>query len=288
MLDQRTDAWTELRKTMIGASDTPIIMGVSPWKTGYQLWLEKMGLEKDITNYAMERGIRREPECLEAFNKATGLQMQPEVVFSDEYDFMMASLDGISPCRKYIVEIKNIGEDDHALALDGHVPPRYYPQLQKQMLVTKLDMVYYYSCCGDKRVILEVHRDQDYMDKIICEEKKFYSHMIDFIAPPLEERDYVLVTNGAWLECAREYQRISQEVKRLSIEEEKYKNMLIAMSGNKNSKGAGLKLSRISRKGVIDYTQIPEIKNMDLEAYRKPASFYWTVKVEKTVDRNYN
>ncbi|HTJ53648.1 MAG TPA: YqaJ viral recombinase family protein [Cyclobacteriaceae bacterium] len=282
MLDQRTEAWINLRKTMIGASDTPIVMGVSPWKTPYQLWLEKMDLKADVSNYAMEQGIKLEPEYLEDFNQRKKLDMRPEVILSEEYDWMMASLDGISSCRNYIVEIKNACKEDHAVAKDGYVPKHYYPQVQKQMLVTKLKMAYYYSRNGDDVVILEVPRDNDYIDKIIIEEQKFYNCMVNFIAPELEERDYIQVTNEAWLECARKYQIVSAEARKLACEEEKYKNMLIAMSGNKNSRGAGLKLSRYSRKGAVDYTKIPELKNMDLESYRKPSSYYWTVKIEKS------
>ena len=37
----------EARKKGIGASDTPIIMGFSSYKTPYQLYLEKLGLVDD-------------------------------------------------------------------------------------------------------------------------------------------------------------------------------------------------------------------------------------------------
>jgi len=35
------------RKGFIGGSDAPIILGLSPWKSPYQLWLEKIGQDKD-------------------------------------------------------------------------------------------------------------------------------------------------------------------------------------------------------------------------------------------------
>lgn len=40
---QNTQEWEKFRLQKIGASDAPIIMGVSPWKTPFQLWLEKTG-----------------------------------------------------------------------------------------------------------------------------------------------------------------------------------------------------------------------------------------------------
>ena len=41
-LVQQSEEWLEFRRSRIGASDAPIIMGVSPWKTHYKLWVEKI------------------------------------------------------------------------------------------------------------------------------------------------------------------------------------------------------------------------------------------------------
>ncbi len=40
-LIQNTPEWHAFRRKRIGASDAPVIMGISPWKTPYQLWIEK-------------------------------------------------------------------------------------------------------------------------------------------------------------------------------------------------------------------------------------------------------
>lgn len=40
-LDQRTDEWLMWRSQGIGASDAPVIMGVSPWSDPVSLWMEK-------------------------------------------------------------------------------------------------------------------------------------------------------------------------------------------------------------------------------------------------------
>ncbi len=54
-LIQHSNEWLELRKNKIGASDAPIIMKVSPWKTPYRLWEEKLGLTECVSNQAMKR-----------------------------------------------------------------------------------------------------------------------------------------------------------------------------------------------------------------------------------------
>ena len=40
---QGTSEWLENRKNHIGASDAPVVMGVSPWDTPYKLWENKLG-----------------------------------------------------------------------------------------------------------------------------------------------------------------------------------------------------------------------------------------------------
>ena len=47
-LTQNTPEWLEFRRKKIGASDAPIILEVSTWKTPYQLWLVK---EVDLEKY---------------------------------------------------------------------------------------------------------------------------------------------------------------------------------------------------------------------------------------------
>jgi len=284
MLIQRTEAWIEFRKRMIGASDAPIIMGDSPWKTQYQLWLEKIdqGLVYD-SNYAMERGNRLEDEAIKSFNDKMGLDMTPEVILSKDYNWMMASLDGISKCRKFILEVKCPGKEDHSIAMDGNIPKKYYPQIQHQLACTDLKMAYYYSYDGKDGVIVKVNRDEEYITKMIFEERKFHDCIVNFTAPALTEKDYVTIESPAWEEIVAKYREVSQKKNQIIMEEDKYKNMLIAMSNNRNCRGAGIRLSRVGRKGSIDYDAIPELADVNVEAYRKPGTYYWTVKSDKGV-----
>ena len=64
VLDQRSGEWHQYRAKRIGASDAPIICGLSPWKSAIQLWMEKTGkiTQPDSSgNFAIQRGIRLEP-----------------------------------------------------------------------------------------------------------------------------------------------------------------------------------------------------------------------------------
>jgi putative phage-type endonuclease len=58
------DDWLEFRKGGIGSSDAPIIAGVSPYSTPYQLWEIKTRRKTEwIGNFATRRGHAVEPKA---------------------------------------------------------------------------------------------------------------------------------------------------------------------------------------------------------------------------------
>src|SRR5271169_2524222 len=92
-LVQGTEEWLEHRKQYRNASESPIVLGLSPWMTPYQLWELKTGRTQPVeANVAMKHGTEMEPIARAAYEAKTGLVMQPLVMTSGDYS---ASLDGI-------------------------------------------------------------------------------------------------------------------------------------------------------------------------------------------------
>lgn len=276
---QKSDAWLSKRRTMIGASDAPIIMGVSPWHTQYTLWQEKLQLipEKKKKPH-MQEGLDIEDKARESFRKETGIAVFPEVVFHGENNFMMASLDGLSPDRKTGVEIKHPGIEDHMIAVGGQVPEKYFPQLQHQMEVLQMDEWYYYSWLSKTQTALvKVKRDDKYIKSMMEKEKEFINCLRNFIAPKLTSRDYETKDDQFWETTAREWMDISNQIKTLEIREKFLRESLISQSNESNSVGSGVKLTKIVRKGSINYQSVPELKGLDLEEYRLSPVSYWRV-----------
>ena len=281
-LSQNTDAWLELRKRKIGASDAPVIMNVSPWKTPYKLWTQKVGINnEDFVTRAMQEGIDKEQEAREEFIRQTNIDVSPKVCFHECFDWMMASLDGIDKEEKHIVEIKNAGATDHSVALDGRIPEKYYPQIQHQLEVTGLDMAYYFSYRLGKGVIVEVGRDDKFISEMLAEEKKFFICMQDFVAPKMTTKDYVAIDDLECTKAAAELQKIMQEMSTLTKREDELKKLLTEACESRNLTNAscnGMHISKCVRKGNIDYSIIPELKKIDVEIFRKIPISYWRVK----------
>lgn len=273
-IEQGSNTWLELRKTKITASDAPIIDGASHFKTKIQLFNEKIGLTTSYQTDRMRRGLELEPIARELFSLKTGICVHPKVIVKD---WQLASLDGISECGKYLVEIKCAGKHDHDLALHGRVPSHYYPQLQHQMYVCNLDTMFYFSFDGVDGVALEVLRDDEYLKELNRKEYDFFSCLQNKVAPEPDENDYVENNDPEWQELADRYKRTKEIIEQLEQEQEHNREVLIRMSGNNNTRGAGISVMQVRRKGNIDYARIPELKNVDLDRYRKESSLSWRI-----------
>ena len=136
-LVQGSEAWHAHRRGLRNASETPAVLGLSPWVTPYQLWLLKTGRAEQAVNSAMQRGTALEPLARHAYEVETGLVMQPLVLQDGLYS---ASLDGMTLDGDLIVEFK-VPYKGQASALwqaveAGDVPAHYAAQIQHQLMVS--------------------------------------------------------------------------------------------------------------------------------------------------------
>lgn len=275
---QGTPEWLSFRKTKITATDAPIIMKKSPWSTPLKLYNEKVSPTDQLKNISpsMQRGIELEPIARELFCIKMNVEVIPQVIVKD---WQMASLDGLDAAGKFLVEIKCPGPEDHALALEKKIPAHYQPQLQHQMYVCGLDHMYYFSFDGTDGVVVDVDFDKDYTEELIEEEKKFYECLQLKIAPEPSDRDYYETTDPLWLSDAQDLKYTRDQLKYLQEREEAIKQRMILSAGGIATRGGGVSLSPITRRGNVDYSKIPALKGLDLEPYRKPATTSWRVNV---------
>lgn len=278
-VEQGTPEWLALRKTKITATDAPVIMGVNPWKNKQDLYNEKISddVKPLYINERMQRGIDLEPIARDLFNLENDYDMKPCVAVKD---WMMASLDGRDEVSGCILEIKCPGEKDHAIAVSGRVPDHYYPQLQHQMYVCNTQTCYYFSFDGAEGVTVEVKRDDTYIEKMIEEEWKFYDCLINKTPPEPQKDEYIERNDDLWKKCASNWIFINSQIKEMQETEEELRKQLVFLSGESNSKGGGISLCRIQRKGNVDYAKIPELKGIDLDKYRKDSISTWRISAQ--------
>jgi putative phage-type endonuclease len=246
--------WLEWRRNGIGSSDAPIIMGVSPWKTKYQLWQEKVfGLSDQKENPSMARGRELEEVARREFERIMGIGVFPKNVEHKDFPWIRASLDGIDLDGEVMVEIKCPGREDHFGASNKKVPEKYYPQCQHQLLATGLDHMFYFSFDGMEGAVVEVKRDEVYIEKLLQEESKFWDMRTNRIPPEICDRDFVDMNSvKKWKEAATNWSKWKKILEDAEEKESFYRKILIASSEGKNATGHGIKLSKSMCEGRID------------------------------------
>jgi len=276
-MQQNTQEWLDFRRNKIGASDASVILGLSPYKTKYQLFEEKIFGKEQEQNGAMMRGHFMEEAARTEFEKQTGISVLPKIVVSSERPWQMASLDGISFDGKVFVEIKCPNREVHEMAEKGGIPDHYMAQMQHQMSVLNLPEGLYFSFDGRKGNLVTVKRQEFYIEEMIEEEAKFYECMKTQVPPALSDKDYVLRDDPQWLELAQEWKELSAYIKSMEENEEELRKKLLAFANGQSTKGGGIRVTRSIAKGQVNYKAIPELTGIDLEAYRKEPAERWTL-----------
>jgi len=280
-VEQGSPEWLAWRKTVITATDASIIMGNNPWETPYTCWQRKLGLigEKE-SNEAMERGKRLEPEARHRFSVNHRLVLLPAVVESTEFDFLGASLDGISSMGGSILEIKCGGSKLNEMAAKGEIPAYYQDQMQHQLLVTGADKCYYYCYDGTDGICIEVFPDPDFKTKFLPKAREFW-RCVAFNEPPaLQDSDYKDMSGESnWNFHSSEYRKVKEMIEELEKVKETHRKELIKICGGQSSLGNGIKVMKTDVRGRVDYDAIPELKVIDIDKYRKASTTTWEILV---------
>ncbi len=302
-LEQGSEEWHEFRKEHIGASELPIIMGVSKkeWKnTPYKLWQQKMGFVDSQSNSAMGYGTRMEPLIRDRINKDWGRCYVPAVCVHDEYKWASASLDGYDGKLGVICEIKCANFDDHVCAMAQKVPVHYIPQVQWQMFVTGIDSCWYISYHADKgdRVERElpercpgieaflVEADPDHQKELLEAALSFLDCVRNMEAPEYGESDYVPIEGLDYDELAVKYKDVRILSDKYAKEEKQMREEILGFTDDGNCEGAGVRFTRVKRDGSVDWKKLYEDAYMhfkglhewkDPDEYRKESIGYWKV-----------
>jgi putative phage-type endonuclease len=197
---QTPEEWQKFRKSMngIGGSDCAVIMGLSPFKSPFSLWLEKTGQvkAKNLDNEYIEWGNLLEPVIRDKFRRETGFEVSenPFVLQHDEFDWMLANVDGelIDPAfggEKGILEIKTTSER-HKKEWDLGPPDYYMLQIQHYLGVTGYKYAYVAVLIGGHEFkYFKIDRDDYVIDRIIAAEKEFWDMVQNDLAPEIREVD---------------------------------------------------------------------------------------------------
>lgn len=145
--------WLKARGNTIGGSDASAVLGMNPYKTNEDLWLEKTGqvIPEDISGKDyVEYGTKAEPLLRELFKldfpEYQVFYEENNLFLNDKYPWGHYSADGWlvdKDGRKGILEIKktDILQSMHKEKWNQRIPDNYYIQCLHGLLIMEADFV---------------------------------------------------------------------------------------------------------------------------------------------------
>lgn len=271
---QGSPEWLLYRKSKITSTDMAAIMNLSPWVTAVDLWREKVGLKPPpVMTAPMQRGRDHEDDARLMAIDELGLHFTPEVVVSDDAPWLMASLDGMSDNGQCLIEIKTPQPHNFEKTEVEPIPKHYYIQMQAAMAacdgIAKMCHYCVYSPELGRLNIRPVERDEAMISDIIEQSRIFWRRIREFDCPPPLHR---VIETQQMAEAVDRYRIAKDMAARAKEMLEEAQAEIESLAGEDSVQGFGLKLTRYWRKGNVDYSQIPALKEIDLEKYRKPGA----------------
>ena len=182
------EKWLEARALGIGGSDAAVIMGMNPYKSPYQLWLEKTGQSEapDLSdNQYVYWGTKNEANIADWFQEETGKKVKRlGTLQSREYPFMLANVDRTVIGENAGLEIKTAGVSQYRKWKDDEIPDAYYCQCLHYMAVT--GAYYWYIAVllgGNEALYKTVERNEEDIKALIQAEADFW-HLVETNTPP--------------------------------------------------------------------------------------------------------
>ncbi|KVZ18397.1 endonuclease [Burkholderia cepacia] len=189
--------WLAVRRTGIGGSDAAAAVGLNPYLSPLELWLDKTGRadglpgpDPDDTSSPTYWGTLLEPIVAASYTKQTGNRVRRvnAVLRHPTIPFMLANLDreivGVPDVQ--ILECKTAGEFGARLWREG-VPEYVQIQVQHQLAVTGKSAAHVaVLLCGQALEVHRIERDDALIERLVELEVRFWRFVKNDTPPPAD------------------------------------------------------------------------------------------------------
>lgn len=241
------------RLTGIGGSEVAALFGVHPWKTRYQLWLEKTGkVDGDVRETPdIRRGRLHEPVAAQLYVERTGARVQPvQLLRHPEHEFLFASADRMvmatperaehpleikCPRSWVFPKVKREGLPDYAI-LQGQQEAAVWGAAETEYVV--------YGSDDADIVVFPIPFDPEAWDRIVNVAGEFWHDCVMMDIPPDEDTEppapvnlpevkgeMVRRTDEAFADAAREWREAKEVAEEAGQLRDQAKARLIELVG---------------------------------------------------------
>lgn len=185
------DQWIEERKRGVGGSDAAAILGMSPWRSAFDIYLDKIGeIPPSEDNLAMRIGRELEETVARLFCEETGKEVRRcgFMYQSSTRTWQLADIDRAIVGENAGLECKTTSSLGILRTLkDGDFPDTYYAQCVHYMAVTGADRWYLavLELGFSKRFhVFRIERDEAEIDALTEAESAFWRGNVLALKPP--------------------------------------------------------------------------------------------------------
>lgn len=198
--DLNREDWLDVRKRGIGSSDSSAAIGLNPYKSQLELWLEKtnrdLGLTKpnqDDDSTPVFWGVVLEPVVASQYHRRTGNKVRKvnAVLQHPEIPWMLANIDRevVGSAEVQILECKTAGINGARLWRDG-VPKYVEVQVMHQLAVTGKQAADVAVLLGGQQLeVYRIERDDVLIQHLIELERQFWHYVETDTPPPADGSD---------------------------------------------------------------------------------------------------
>ena len=191
------DQWLKVRKGGIGSSDAATAVGLNPYKSQLQLWMEKTGrdgglplVDPNDDQSPMYWGTLLEPIVAAHYSRRTGHRVRRvnAVLQHPQYPWMLANIDRevVGAPDVQILECKTAGIHGARLWREG-VPEYVQLQVMHQLAVTGKQAADVAVLIGGQELqVFRIERDDTLIAQLITLEQQFWGYVERDQEPPAD------------------------------------------------------------------------------------------------------
>lgn len=187
-LNMPHDEWLKIRKSSIGGSDAGAILGLSPYKSAFDVYADKVGISSDKPdNEAMRQGRDLEEYVAQRFTEQTGKRVRREnsIIHNSDYPYSHANIDRAVIGEKAGLECKTTKCLNLKRYKNGDFPSEYYCQCVHYLMVTGLERWYLAVLVfGTDFMIFTIERDEAEIAALAESEQRFWEENVQKKVPP--------------------------------------------------------------------------------------------------------
>lgn len=198
--DLSREQWLDVRKRGIGSSDAAAAVGLNPYKSQLELWMEKTGrtellpqVDPNDETSPMYWGTLLEPIVAAHYTKRSGNRVRRinAVLQHPNEPWMLANIDRevVAASDVQLLECKTAGINGARLWQDG-VPEYVQLQVMHQLAVTGKQAADVAVLIGGQELrIHRIERDEDLIQRLVELERQFWAYVEQDRQPPADGSD---------------------------------------------------------------------------------------------------